>query len=429
MKSRQLNSIMKYIYIYLLISCYTLSSQNRDSLWKAELKDKVDEFIKSKVKDLEKSIVISDSIKNQAAEIERLKTILEAKEEEDLLSRIVLIASKIKVGTDSLEVERVEICITNGMMGRARIIFKNNMVYETQRKDAKQLNKLNAFITTIGLFDKRDFNIPKFHLSDAIVYLDELDKTNYLPKDELITLTPDDKEKKLVIQTDLNSHIDFRVYSDMLALFGKEGNGLVQSEVSSRIPLNTRIYGKNISIFNYAEPLFKLSKFDNQFKSQEITDSVKPFKIDGLKLNQLAYIELGCKINLFKATIFQHTFDILNVGLDFKYSDVYFKKTNSLKTLNTFAFYVESRVQLLKYKNFGMETGLQGYFQKVQDSSIELFNVWDPYLIFDFSLFYHPNANPLNMIFVRFKNVSTGLATDFYSVLQFGYKSRLSFKK
>ncbi len=373
----------------------------------------------------------SDSLKvlEQKKTIEKLNAIIDSKDEEDLLARILLDTIKVNVNNETLEIRSVEINISNGLLARVRVIFTNNLICETNKKYSIQLFQVNRFIKDIKLYNIKNPDSFICNLSDIITYIDELDKTHYLPKDELIVLTKDVREKKLIIQTDINSFVDFRIYSDMLALLNKEGNGLVQSEISSKITFNARSINKYLTLFNYVEPMFKLSKFDNQFKNQLVTDSTIQYKIDRLKLNQLAYVELGFRLNIIKFNLFQHTFDLLNGGMDFKYSDVLFKYNNSIKTLNTFGMFVETRGQILKYKNFGFEYGIQGYLQKIQDSSIEFYNLWDPYLITEFSLFYHPKSNPLNMIFVRFKNIQTGLGDDFYSLLQFGYKSKLSFKK
>lgn len=368
-------------------------------------------------------------LKQKDNTIDSLKAIIAVREEEDILARILLPDTTVTVAGKTLHIGKIELLISNGLLARARVLFTDKTICETHKSDAVQLYQLNRFINDIKLYYIKFPDSVACKLSDVLTYVDELDKANYLPKDELIILNKENQEKKLMMQTDINSFIDFRVYSDLLALLDKEGNGLVQSEISSKITINPRSANKNTTFFSYLEPLFKLSKFDNKYKSQNVTDSIKPFEIDRLKLNQLAYVELGFRINFFKVNLFQHTFDILNGGMDFKYSDVLFQKTNELKTLNTFGIFVETRGQILKYKNFGFEYGVQGYFQKIQDSNIKLYNLYDPYIITEFSLFYHPKSNPLNMIFIRFKNIQTGTGTDFYSVLQFGYKSRLSFKK
>lgn len=370
-----------------------------------------------------------DSIVNtQKKEIERLKEIIDAKEEEDLLARVILNVKKVKLNNDTFEIDKVELSIKNGWMTRSRVILKNGLICETKKSGAVQLALLNKFGHEIYLYYD---TISVCNLSYLITYLDELDKINYLPEDKLIILKPieDKKEEKLFIKTDINSLIDFRVYTDMLALFNKESNGLVQSEISSKITINSQPHNRSWSLLNYIEPTFKFSKFDNQFKNQLVVDTVSKFKVDRLKLNQLSYIELGFRMNLMKASVYQHSFDLINIGMDFKYSDILLLTSNNVKTLNTFGAFVDTRGQFLKYKNFGFEYGVQGYFQKIQDSNIENYNLWDPYLIVECSIFYHPNSNPLNMVFVRFKNIQTGLADQFYSLLQFGYKSKLSFKK
>lgn len=392
---------MKKILLFILLCSVSLFAQRVDSIQIAELNKK----------------------------LEKLSKLIDQKEDSEVLATIMLANKEIVYKNTVLKVERMEVLLSNNLLARTRVIFTNGTICETRVKDALPLFRINNFMQKIKLYDLKFPDTIVCNLTEVLTYIDELNKANYLPKDDLILLTPGDPEKKLLIQTDLNSFIDFRIYSDLLALLNKEGNGLVQTEVSSKITVNPRSLSKNISMFNYVEPWFKLSKFDNKFKQQTVTDTASPYKIDRLKLNQLAYVELGFRLNIMKLNLFQHCFDILNVGADFKYSDVLFEHTNTLKTINTFGLFAEHRGQILKYKNFGFEYGAQAYVQKIQDASIKNYTSFDVYYIFDFSLFYHPSSNPLDMIFLRFKNIQTGRAEDFYSVLQFGYKSRLSFKK
>ena len=129
--------------------------------------------------------------------------------------------------------------------------------------------------------------------------------------------------------------------------------------------------------------------------------------------------------NLLKIDFYQHSFELINVGFDYKYSDIKKVNAESPISLNSFAYYFGVNASLMKYKNFGMDIGFLGYFQRILNSEIEFSRDFDPYYVTDATLFYHPRKKKQNMIFLRFKSMYSDVEQDFFSQLQFGYKSSL----
>ncbi|MCD4731399.1 MAG: hypothetical protein K8R74_12410 [Bacteroidales bacterium] len=270
------------------------------------------------------------------------------------------------------------------------------------------------------------------YLSDFLLYNEDIGNDNFLPSNDIIVLKNKDDKVGLVRRIDLNSYIKVHIFTDLLGLLGQESNGLIQTEISSNIVFISRPITANnrhvFILFHYLEPSFILKKFDSEYAYQTISDTVPPFTIDRTKFNQLSYIDLGLKLNVIRLKSLKHTFDLLNIGIELKYSDVKFINIEDVKTYNEFGIFIETIGQLLEYRNFGYEYGLQVCWQKLNYNEIENYKERYPFLILESSLFYYPKGNRNNILFVRLNNVYNTVDNDFYNLLQFGYRTKLNLK-
>ena len=220
-----------------------------------------------------------------------------------------------------------------------------------------------------------------------------------------------------------------------MALFNKESNGLIQTEVSTKIIFNAIPIKRNFYFLNFIEPSFKYSKFDNKYSSIEVTDSVKPYSVDKVLLNQLSYIQIGVKLSLFRVFHFNNALDILTFGLRYNLSNINIISYNKTEMLSMFSLSLGTDGSILKYRNFGLTYSVNCLLQRVLNSDIsgyESYSInWDS----NFELFYHPLEKPENKIFLRFNvfyspwdNLHMPGNISFYPLLQLGYASKLKYK-
>ena len=291
---------------------------------------------------------------------------------------------------------KLDIYIGKGLIKKVRLFTDKEDIFEIKlyaplnfyKEMAKESSLISIYHDTIEI-----------KLVDVLAYLLSLDNHNYSVDDKIVSLTPKDSVTSITLNTGINSFLDYRIYTDFLSLFGKEGNGLIQTEVSIKIYYNIQPINRYFYVLNYFEPYFKYSKFDSDFSFQEVSDTVGEISINRVAFNQYAYVELGFMTNLLKIDFYQHSFELINVGFDYKYSDIKKVNAESPITLNSFAYYFGVNASLMKYKNFGMDIGFLGYFQRILNSEIEFSRDFDPYYVTDATLFYHPRKKKQNMIF------------------------------
>lgn len=369
----------------------------------------------------------AQNIGTELAEIKRLLKEIQAQaSESDTLAKVILVGNRVKDSKgDSHSVKSVEVYLQNGMFEKSRLYTTGGKIFESNKP--LHLQQFKKFASKSPL---RDVSVDSvtIKMRDLVWYVANLDNQNYSPEDGVYILTPTDTVAHLAVDTNLNSYLDYRLYSDLLGLLGDEGNGLIQTDISSTITYNSFPVAPGMYVFNYIKPTFKLSKFDSEFRAQVVPNEPQMIDLNRLQFNQLAFLELGITLNLFKVNLFQHSFDLLNFGADFKYSRVQFGETEETKTLNASALFIETRAQFMKYKNFGFELASQAYFQNIKDNEVIGSGEYYDYLKTEFSMFYHPNDKAQDKIFLRFQSFSDYLFNDFYTQLQFGYKSQLNFK-
>jgi hypothetical protein len=324
----------------------------------------------------------------------------------------------------SHKVKSVELNLRNGFLTTCRLITEKNIIFQSD--DPIYLLNFKKFAkdTKLKTFDDSS----EIALSSLVLYLSNIDNDSYFPSDGVVVLNNTSPEHSVTLRSDINAYLNVNVYSDLFALLGKESNGLVQTEVLTNINLNTYPFGQYFYVFHYIEPSFKVSKFDSKFSFQTVSDSISPLEIDRTKFNQLSYLDLGVKLNLFKIIYLQNTFDLINIGIDYKYSDLMIKQSSEKQTVNAIGYIIESKGEVLKYKNFGLRYSVQGYFQQIKSNIVEENNLIDPYLITEFSIFYYPKGKKQNMIFLRFKNFTSTYESNYYNTLQFGYSTNLNIK-
>lgn len=381
----------------------------------------------------ETTVAANDTSEVEKALLKKLDELLQKDDEHDTLAYFELVGDAfVDLAGNTKTISRVEILIEDGAMQKARLFTKEGTVYET-KYDALHLQRFHKFLEDydVAFVDMLDpANAIPF--SWIVRYFDKLDNSNYQPDDELLILTPGNKKKYLAINTNLNSYIDYRVYTDLLGLLGKTGNGLIQTEISSVITYNNFPISRRFFMFNHFKPYFNFSKFDSKFAYQSVQDSISDtYPINRILFNQLAYLDVGLSFNILTIKFFQHTADVLHAGVDFKYSDIKRGLSGEQQTLNAFAYYVGTSAQLKKYKNFGLDLTLRFYNQRIQNKEVSESVYFDPYLYADFSLFYHPKGNQNNSIFLRFRSLNEAATRDYFTQLQVGYKSKLNinFKK
>ncbi len=142
-------------------------------------------------------------------------------------------------------------------------------------------------------------------LADLIEYnysLLELTE-NYTPKNQVITIYPNSSGTK-VFKEKNKEILEVKIFTDFIGLSDQNPNGLVQTEISRRLPFNTNVLriGKtsfHASFFNYINPHLDILKIEENNKTLNIStmDSLK--FVNFLELDNYRNLGIGLDLNLF----------------------------------------------------------------------------------------------------------------------------------
>ena len=290
-------------------------------------------------------------------------------------------------------------------------------------------------------------------LNDLISY-DQRTGLNFVPDNTEIKLLnkKDSSSANISVKTSLNSYINLNVYTDLLGLLKiDQGNGLIQSDVSAKIYLNTlpaknRLYFK----FNYLMPYARYARFENGFQNVPNTKN-KSFSADTsgnisrMLLNQRKIFDVGLKLNIFnKVGKFDNTYE-LNAFTGFgwfnRQGPVDNVNTKIIGTTqyqgiltNTFEFGLESRASILQYRNFGINTGAAVTFQKIINAELNKIDDggFKAFYRTEAEIFYYPIKNSKDKIFLRtYYTFNGNTEEESFLRVQVGYKAlfKISNKK
>lgn len=267
-------------------------------------------------------------------------------------------------------------------------------------------------------------------LGDALRYIPV---SWYAPDDvDNLILTPEKKSQPLSAASNLNSLVNFSLYTDLAGLLGRRANGLINTDVTSKFITNTGNFSNiDITPFSFVEGSVSLSKFDSKFKSIDST-SIKagPGKIDTvdrMQLMQTAWLKGGVKFNLLSYRFSRSQYLQMNIGtrINIVNADSFYRKESDIIM---FDYYPEFIYTVHRLKNFGMDISLRWIFQKIADKEKFSNKEWEYIFNPQIAFFYYPMSNQSNKIYLRFNYFANRKedANNFYQ-LQFGIKTALNF--
>lgn len=259
-------------------------------------------------------------------------------------------------------------------------------------------------------------------------------KGGYVPDDvDNITLNKDNQQHVLTASANLNSLINFSLYTDLTGLLGRRPNGLLNTEVSGRFITNTlNVTNRDITLLSFIEPTIVLSKFDSKYKSIDSL-AIKPGMngekdtVDRMFLMQTAWLKGSMKFNLATIRLVSNQYFSLNIltRINVVNGDSLYSKE---KDILFFDYAPEISYSISRLKNFGMDISLKWLQQRLADKEAFSNKGWESVFNPQIGFYYYPTAKPTNRLYLRFNyfaNTNKN-ANNFYQ-LQFGWKTGIKF--
>lgn len=323
-----------------------------------------------------------------------------------------------------IKIDSIEFNISEGVIQNIRITAGDRIFENHHPIPLVGFDVFSKKIFVIDIKDDDRFLV----LNDFTRYLPKPGR-NYNPEDEEYVLSESNKQVFPKASLDLNSNIDFKIFTDFLGLFNKAGNGLVQAEGSSKIYYNNVPVGNDFYIFNYMEPSVRYSKFDSKYSAVKLSARAFPYitSQELLQFNQYSYLNLGFKLNIFRQKVFEH-FAELNGGISYDFVDVVQEPDSVGKTANMRNFYLEVAGGIIHKRNFGLIYSVQSRWQRVQNTGLKIPTGEEVYLVPSFTAFYYPNGKPKDKIFFRFTVFTNSTSGGSFTTVQVGYNTKIGFK-
>jgi hypothetical protein len=266
-------------------------------------------------------------------------------------------------------------------------------------------------------------------LKDVMIYKPVQD---YLPDDaQNLSITPQQPTCDLSAASNLNSLINFSIFTDLPGLLGRRANGLINASASGRFITNTKNAPNSDFIwFSFIDANVTVSKFDSKFKSLDSTNiRVDPINhldtLDRLQLEQNAWLRGSVKFNVASLKLLSSQSVEVNVGAIFNVTnaDSIYKKDHDIVFAD---YYPEAVYSIKRLNNFGMDLTVRWMFQFISDkekfSSLHGKEIFNPQVAF----YYYPANNSNSQMYLRFNYFAGHAKNDnnFYQ-LQVGYKTSL----
>lgn len=288
--------------------------------------------------------------------------------------------------------------------------------------------------------DESDYNDLRVRLSDVFAYKYKMGN-NYIPHDLVLELPKKDVDNQKTNEnapatyqikqdTYLDKIIELRTYTDFFSLFGNSNNGLVQIEGNAKFyifpnphPIKIWATGQQYEFLKSITPYVHYAKFDDDSQNVAATGGTIENK---LELIEKRFLSLGANLNVFelyhknypmKASIFgTAAYNISKVKNDVATPENL--KSLSLgggveissNRLNNFGFNYKLSILWFDYENFNTSGINTNFGVPVFSNQAEIF--------------YHPNKNPNQAIFVRLGtfNYKGKNSNEAFYQFQFGYK-------
>ncbi|MEL6560131.1 MAG: hypothetical protein AAFQ94_18220 [Bacteroidota bacterium] len=242
------------------------------------------------------------------------------------------------------------------------------------------------------------------YLKDAIEWIPNVEG-EYYPDDNSLLLSHENGTlDTLKISTGLNSYLDIKVFTDLLAVLDDQENGLIQTDVSTRINFVPQ-FSYQIGFLKYLEFGFRLSRFDNDFQVVDLESSGTSGTIietDLLELKRFSNVSLVGKINILESNQIKNI--RYGVKYIFNYDFTNFSVDNQEpKTLNLYGNGTEAYLNIRHYKNFGFDLTYNFTSQKITNrNDLQNLNFLEDFDLFhslDFLLYYNPLGDQAKRVY------------------------------
>jgi hypothetical protein len=315
---------------------------------------------------------------------------------------------------------------------KINIIIKDGYINDISiyAKDKKYTNKFSPIGLTHKRFSSKQDKIELIGSTDFIILqqvitLDSLKQ--YVPDDVSFTLDAKKKSFNLEKGVGVNNIFDIRLYSDALALFGDEENGLVQTDFRYKNILHRRNFS-NTGMFalQYIKVNMSASKFDSKDKF------ILASEFKNSDLIRKSYFNAEGAINLYNGWVEFKSMSKFYIDAGAGIGAARIKTENDSINVSTSNFFVEGGLCLKSSSNIGLDINarlIRLFSPSTKDYADYLDKRFFNFIKFSADFYWHPFKEEANRLFARVNYYTptndSVKAEDFFQ-FQIGYSILLS---
>ncbi len=398
----------KYTSILIAIICFNLSfSQDDKSVSKKDIK----QFEKLKAKIESSGFDLSKELKDTIGYL-KFDTKVEI---------LDIGALPIKASVDSIMMSIKEGCINDITVYTKKGVF---------------VNKNSPIAITNQRFkDREDFlrlagrNSTKYIICQKLITVHRLKQ--YIPNDDedvrVFKLNKFTHTYTLTKNVGVNNIFDIRLYSDALALFGEEENGLVQTDLRYKyISHRKNIPNTGLFIGQYLKINFNATRFDSKDKVVDVST------FNNTQLLQKSYINADVAYNLFNGWLEFKSMSKYYVDAGIGVGQNKIKRASDTTNVSTSNFFIEGGLNLKSSTNIIVDLNarlIRQFSPSTQQDDEYLKGQYFNFARFQIDFCWHPVNNKANRIFARINYFtptnSAEKKNDFFQA-QIGYSILLS---
>jgi hypothetical protein len=322
-------------------------------------------------------------------------------------------------------IDQVVVKVSEGVVEFLKVIMTDGSYYYNQKAPIPLLNIEDRF--TDKLVNPYDSS---FVFVADILNFDVNRRFNYFPSEGTFYLNQKKSVESLYANNGLNSFVDIRIFTDLLAAIDNQPNGLLQVEAKSKIYLHRHNISESFMfLFDGIEPYLGLSKLDSKYDTVKMNATTG--SINRMDLYQRSFLNVGLKLNVFHWDFRPSNKLFINAGYQFNSSNISIRdqanKADSVVAKGTFhSPYFEGGIISKRLEGFGFEGSARYMFQLLNSNKHFSNSGYTHLMDFNVTAFYFVGKASRDKFFARFSNVLNfkDRKEDFYQ-LQFGYSLNL----
>ena len=386
---------------------------------------------------LSASKTVLKQYKNLKAKIDSLKTQMDKSDLEIIgvinskLNNAQVYSSKMPSNTKRIRnkevdpkvrvnIDKINIIIKDGYINDISIYADNKKYTNKNSPIGLTHRRFSVVEDKIELIGGKDFFILQ-----EIITLDSLKQ--YVPDNVSFTLDKNNTSYQLEKGVGMNNIFDVRLYSDALALFGDEENGLVQTDFKYKNILHRRNF-VNTGAFalQYVKVNMSASKFDSKDRfilSNDFRNS---------DLLRKSYFNAEASINILNGWIEFKSMSKFYFDTGVGIGNVKIKTVNDTINVSTSNFFVEGGLYLKSSSNIGLDINarlIRLFSPSTKSYSEYLDKQFFNFVKFSADFYWHPFKEEANRLFARvnyYTPTSDLSKNENFFQVQIGYSIMLS---